>query len=108
MAPSRTPPADDEPLSLDPHVVEDDVELATVVDELVRRSPVAQQRLREVNQLIALLREGVDPDSWRLVLEAESLANQRWADLLLVVARYAFEQGRLHPNPPRDPSPASG
>jgi hypothetical protein len=89
--------ADDEPPVLDLGVVEDDEELAAVVDELVRRDVAAQQRLREVNALSEVLRRTVDADSWRLVLEIESRANERWADLLVTVARWAFERGRRWP-----------
>ncbi len=89
--------ADHEPLVLDPGVVDDDVELAEQVDEVTRRDPVAQRRLHEVNVLTEVLRRAVEADTWKLVLDIESRSNERWADLLVTVARWAFEQGQRWP-----------
>lgn len=89
--------ADEQPLTLDPEVVEDDQELAVVLDELARRDVVAHERLVEVNDLNDVLRRIVNGDTWKLMLEVEARSNERWADLIVTVARWAFEQGQRFP-----------
>lgn len=93
---------DGEPVVLDPGVVGDAVELGAAVDEVIRRDAVAGQRLREVNALGDILLQVVDPETWRLLLEVEFRSNERWADLLTVIARWAFEEGQRHPHPTGD------
>ncbi|MBM4359871.1 MAG: hypothetical protein FJ096_17345 [Deltaproteobacteria bacterium] len=76
-------------LVLTPEVVEDEEELGLLVDELVRRDPVAQRRLKEINSQSELLRGAVEHEVWQLVLEIEARANERWSDLLVTLARFA-------------------
>jgi len=97
---------DDEPdLSLDPEVVEDDDALGEVVDEFVQANYPARVRAWEVNFHLACLRDALDPESWKLVLNIEALMNARFADLIVEVARWSFEQGETFPVPKSEVSP---
>ncbi len=102
---SPPPPSDPEPLRLDPSVVADDESLAEAVDEFVRRDPLARERLHSVANQQELLRQVVDADTWRLALRLDEMIVERWSDVVVSVARWAFEEGRRHPLPAEDASP---
>jgi hypothetical protein len=88
-------PDDEEPvLTLDPEVVQDDDELAQVVDQLIRRDYASRVRLWEINFHHGCLRDAVDPATWRLILKVEELSTARLSDLVVEVARFAFSEGR--------------
>jgi hypothetical protein len=83
--------ADLPPLSAE--VVGDDDQLGEAVDDLIRRDRVASERTKDIIMLTEVVRDAVDPEGWRLVLEWESRSNERWADLAVVLARWAFNEG---------------
>lgn len=87
---------------LTPELVEDDERLAAVADEVVRLDPTASRRAHEIAEHQSWLRDAVDAETYRLVLEIEARQTERWADLLLVVAAWAFGEGRRHPMAPGD------
>ena len=83
--------------TLDASIVEDDDALAEAVDAVIAADPQAQERAAAVNMHMGWLRAAVDADTWKLVLEIEARSNERFADLAVVIARWAFEQGRRFP-----------
>ena len=90
----------DEPVelpTLSPELVEDEEALAEVVDVMVRLDPKARRRAAEINEHMAWLRCAVDPATWTLALEIDARATERWSELVVVIARWAFEHGRRHP-----------
>jgi hypothetical protein len=100
----REPDADGRPV-LDPAIVEDDELLGGAVDALILADPVARERAEQIAMHQGWLRSMVDPDVFRLVLEIEARLNERWADLSVVIARWAFEQGRRFPLPKNGGAP---
>jgi len=90
--------------TLSPEIVVDEEALAEAVDELVRRDPVAREQLAEVSGYQEMLRGAVDAHAWRLVLHVDELTTARFADALLVVARWAFNEGVRSGDPPRGAS----
>jgi hypothetical protein len=87
--------------TLTPDVVADEEALAEAVDEVVRRDPVARGELAEITNYQDALRGAVDDATWRLVLRVDELTTARFADVLLVVARWAFNEGVRSDDPPR-------
>ena len=85
--------------TLDPGIVEDDQALAESVDEFILQHGEGQERLSAVAYEQELLRQCVDADLWRLVLEIDQMIVERWADLSVNLARWAFNGGRHHPLP---------
>lgn len=99
-------PEEDQPLlRLDPETVEDDDALGEIVDQFVQANYPARVRAWEVNFHLACLRDALDPESWKLVLNIEALMNARFADLIVEVARWSFEQGQTFPVPKSEVSP---
>jgi hypothetical protein len=84
---------------LTPEVAGDEELLGAAVDNVVRSDCVARRRAREIVEHHGWLGEAVDPEAWGLFLEIEARTNERVADLLVVIARWAFEEGRRHPLP---------
>jgi hypothetical protein len=99
------PPSEPEPPTLDPEIVDDDESLAETVDEFVRRDPLARERLHSIADQQELLRQCVDADVWRLVLAVDDAVVERWSDVVVAVARWAFTQGQKHPAPPPEATP---
>jgi len=99
---SPAPPSDPEsrPM-LSPEVVADEEALAEVVDELVRRDPVAREQLAEITAYQDMLRGAVDANTWRLVLHIDEMTTARFADAIVVIARWAFNEGARSVDPPR-------
>jgi len=96
--PSR--PTDDsaELPQLDEWIVEVDDELADVVDALVRQDGRATQRQASIDETLELARACLeDGGSVSLLEETRGKIAEREADLLCVVARWAFAEGRRHP-----------
>jgi hypothetical protein len=89
---------------LDPTTVEDDEALAAAVDGLVAADPEARERLYVIVDHQELLRQSVDPDVWRLVLRVDERIVERWADVAVAIARWAFDAGRRHPLPQEEAS----
>lgn len=97
-APSCPPPTDpDPPPTLNPDVVADDETLGEAVDAFIGADPEARARRAEIVVHQEALRSAVDGDVWGLVLHLDELTNARWADLAVVIARWAFEVGRRLP-----------
>jgi hypothetical protein len=97
--PPLYPSPEDEPVpQLTPEVVADDEDLGVLVDELVRRDPEARAGLRDIALRQDALRQG-DPEGWPLFLMVEEMMTARFADVVLVVARWAFMAGQRYPLP---------
>lgn len=104
---SDPPPSDpglpiepEPPPTLDPVAVADDDLLGMAVDAVVLADLDARERMREVFGYTETLRAILDEDTWRVFLVYDERANARFAELLLVVARFAFGEGRRHPAKP--------
>ncbi len=90
--------------ALDPSIVEDDELLGVAVDQVIHADPDARRRSAEIVMYQGFLQAIVeDAGTWRLVLEIESRTSERWADLSVAIARWAFEHGRRFPLPPTPP-----
>ena len=99
-----SPDEDDKPElpRLTPELVEDEERLGEVADSVMRIDPTASRRAHEMAEHQAWLRDAVDPETWKLVLEVEARQTERWADVLLVVAAWAYGEGRRFPMAPGD------
>ena len=86
--------------ALTPELVEDEELLASAVDEVVRLDPVAAHRAAEIVEHQGWLRDVVDADTWKLVLEIDARQTERWADVVVRVVAWAFEEGRRYPVAP--------
>lgn len=92
--PDEPPPSEPEPPpTLDPVIVASDDDLCEAVDEFVRQDPTARQQLSDVADHQEMLRGAVDADVWRLVLYIDELTTARFADAIVLVARWAFNEG---------------
>jgi hypothetical protein len=92
------PPSDPEPpLLLDSAVVADDEALAAAVDTFIAAEPEARARLHEIADQQELLRQCADAGLWRMILAVDEAIVERWAELVVKIARWAFEGGRRHP-----------
>lgn len=88
------PPSDPEqPPTLTPDVVADDELLGEVVDEFVRRNRVARERLSAITDMQEGLRQSVDGETWRLALYVDEMVTERWAELAVEIAKWAFNEG---------------
>jgi hypothetical protein len=83
--------------SLDPVTVADDELLGMAVDAVVVGDREARERMEEILRYTEALQAIVDTDTWQLFLTYDERVNARFAELLLVVARAAFGDGRRHP-----------
>jgi hypothetical protein len=82
---------------LSPEVVADDEALGEAVDAVIRLDPVAGRRAQEVAEYQGWLRECVDAEAWKLCLEIDARQTEKWADVVVRVAAWAFEEGRRFP-----------
>ena len=96
------PPSDPELPALDPEIVADDEALGEAVDRFIANEPVGKARLDFVADHQELLRQAVDSEMWRLILGIDEMVVERWADLAVEVARWAFKEGRCFPLPPEE------
>lgn len=104
--PPSPPPSEPEaPPVLDPIVISDDEALGEAVDEFVRREPEARARLQELVNLQEAIRQSVEPDIWQLILRLDETVTERWADLAVAIARWAFLEGQKHPTTPSEATP---
>jgi hypothetical protein len=92
------PVAEYEP-QLDPEVVDDDVALAEVVDRQIHGNNLARTRLAEIPAHQDLLRQALDSETWKLALLIDELIVERWADVVVIIARHAYDAGRRFPLP---------
>lgn len=80
---------------LDPEVVADDELLADAADRVALDHDRRAQE--ELGLHAAWLREALPPDLVQLFLRHGELANARSAALIVLIARWGFEQGRRFP-----------
>jgi len=95
---SNPPPSNPEPPpTLDPDSVADDELLGMAVDAVVGADRDARERMLEIFRYAESLRAILDEETWRTFLVYDEHSNARFAELLLAVSRWAFEQGRRFP-----------
>lgn len=78
---------------LDGTTAADEQKLAAVVDHVIHSEPVLRAQQVRVVELQNRLRGLVDDEAWRAYLALDEATTARFADALLVVARWAFEAG---------------
>ena len=61
----------------------------------IHRDPEAHARLRDIALHQDALRQA-DPETWPLFMVVDEMMTARFADVVLVVARWAFKQGQEH------------
>ena len=98
---SNPPPSDPDPPTLTPEVAADDELLAEVVDEFIRRNQLARERAHQVASQQEILRQSVDADTWKLALEVDEMIVERWSDLAVEIAVWAFNEGVRNGGQPR-------
>jgi hypothetical protein len=91
------PVAPDPPPALDPVVIADDELLGMAVDAVVYADLDARARMLEIARYAEALRASLDAEMWATFMRYDELANGRFAELLLVIARWAFDGGQKHP-----------
>jgi len=79
--------------TLTAEIVADDDELGIVVDAFVHLNHPARVRQWEVGCIQACIRDAVDAEAWGLVMQMEETMNARWADVIVLLARWAFTEG---------------
>jgi len=80
---------------LDPAIVADDTKLAAAVDELVRGDPHLDDLDHRIAELALLLYAGVNERTWRtLYLPIDRAVDAHFTAAILLVARWAFQEGR--------------
>ena len=88
------PPREPKPRTVTGVIVADPQQLASIIDELVHRHPGLDRQHQQIIAAQLRLHARVDRPTWEIYLSVEELTNARLAEALLVVARWAFEQGR--------------
>jgi len=94
----NTPPFDHDVPTLDPDTVADDELLGVAVDAVVVANVDARERMEEVFEMTEALRAILDEGTWQLFMAYDELANARFAELSLVIARWAFNEGQRFPS----------
>lgn len=82
--------------ALDLGIVDDDSDLATAVDEAIvvlTRTDPGLVRIAEELRFQGCVLRCVAPEAWSQFLEVEALVNARFADLTVLLCRWAFTQG---------------
>jgi hypothetical protein len=80
-------------------IVEDDVALAEAVDVVILMDPEASRRAAALLEQLEDLHVMLDHGQWQAFLTLEASINERWAELALVIARWAYNEG-LRSAPP--------
>ncbi len=102
---SPPPPQGEEP-QLDPATVADDQRFGAAIGEVADHDVEYRTASRKIVRLQERLRERVGKDAWSVYLALETAVNDRNADFDERLVRWAFSEGRKHPAPGPDPSPA--
>lgn len=97
MSESPPPPSEPELPVLTPEVVADDDALEEAVDHFIEMNVEAQEHLREIATYYAAVRDAVDSGVWRLVVNADNVASERWSAIGVAIVRWAFDAGRRFP-----------
>lgn len=97
---SQTHDSEDQLPHLGADQLEDEQDLAEVVDAVVlkitRTDPGVAATVADISLLEAALREVLGPVHWPLYTRLEELRNARSADLFLALTRWAFSEGVRH------------
>ena len=78
---------------LDATTADEDQKLAVVVDHFIHTEPSLRAQQARVVELQHRLWGLVDDEGWRAYLALDEATTARFADALVVVARWAFEAG---------------
>lgn len=74
-------------------LIADDELLAEAVDTFIRRNRVARERAHHIADHQEVLRQSVDSETWKLVLQLDEMIVERWSDLVVEIAKWAFNEG---------------
>ena len=94
----------DEQPDLSVEIIEDDELLAAAVDAIVLRDPEARRLHHEIAIVEEMFKDLTGSSEWNLYLRIDELRGARSADLLVVVARWAFTAGVRSAERPRRPT----
>ncbi len=86
--------------ALTSEVMSDEELLGEWVDGAIRLDPVAEARRIEIDRWMSWLRDAVDSETHKLVVEIDARVRERWLDLAVVLVCLAFESSRGHPRGP--------
>lgn len=86
--------------ALTPEIVEDEEQLGVAVDAVILADPEARRRSAEIATHCEWLKAAVDDGAWKLILEIEARDNERFGELVLVIATWSFNEGRRFPIAP--------
>lgn len=81
-------------LPLDEATVDDPDAISWAVDEVIATDAAARAVQRRVIEQQGVVQQQLTPCQWAEVLALEELVTARWSDLMLVVARWAWHEGR--------------
>jgi len=73
--------------------VDDEAQLAAIVDEVARADPVARNLQAETAEISGDLRKAIDPKALATLLRFDETIHRRTAHLTVVIAQWAFWQG---------------
>jgi len=82
--------------SLTPEILADSEAVAARIDQLLRADPQYRQHTKTILRAQDALRRVLADREWREYLDVEAAVNFRLDCALMMVARWAFEEGRLH------------
>lgn len=77
-----------------PTTVASDEALSAAIDSLLRADPIWTRDTGAVGEAQDPLRADCDDEAWQAYLDVEARVNERLADALELVARWAFGEGR--------------
>ena len=94
---SNPPPFDRDVPTLTPEVAADEELLAEAVDTFIATNRLAKERAQHIADHQEMLRQEVDGETWKLALQVDEMIVERWADVAVELARWAFNAGRSFP-----------
>jgi len=90
---SNPPPSDSDPPTLTAEIVADDELLGEAVEKFLRCNETASERAHHIADHQEMLRQSVDAETWKLALQLDEMIVERWADVAVEIARWAFNEG---------------
>ena len=78
-------------------IVTDDTALTMAIDAFVRADPAYKRRTRKILRRQRELRALLDSEQWDEFLGVEEATNERLADAMITLVRWAFAEGRRTP-----------
>ena len=80
-------------VTLAPDIVADDDLLAVAIDTWLVRDHAAACRQAEIDGLVGIFEEPLDPDLWALLRRTLDLVDARHDEIVIAAVRWAFAEG---------------